>query len=325
MSNTNPTAESPSYKGINWNNPEDPFDVQVYDQLVSQFWIPERFTLSQDIKSWSGFSDEEKLLTMRVFTGLTVLDTLQGTSGAVSLLPDAITPQEEAWLANISFMETIHARSYSAIFMTLCSTREINDAFRWSEDNEFLQYKAAKCDGFYKGDDPLKRKVASVLLESFLFYSGFYLPLYWQSLGRLINTGDMIKAIIRDEAVHGQAIGYKYQKGVEKLSPEQQEEYREFAYDLLEDLYENEVRYTQHLYDGVGMTEDVKKFIRFNANKALMNLGYDPLFPKEDVNPAVLNGLQLGAVTHDFFSSTGSYAMAKVEEISDDDFNFDDL
>ncbi|MFS0885174.1 class 1b ribonucleoside-diphosphate reductase subunit beta [Aeromicrobium sp. 179-A 4D2 NHS] len=322
MSTTNPSDVSPSYKGINWNNPEDPFDVQIYDQLISQFWIPERFTLSQDIKSWAGFSEAEKLLTMRVLTGLTVLDTLQGTSGAISLIPDAVTPQEEAWLSNIQFMETIHAKSYSSIFMTLCSTMEINDAFRWSEDNPELQFKASTCDGYYKGDDPIKRKVASVMLESFLFYSGFYLPLYWQSIGRLVNTGDMIKAIIRDEAVHGQAIGYKYQKAVEQLSAEKQEEYREFAYDLLEELYENEVRYTQDLYDGIGLTEDVKKFIRYNGNKALANLGYDPLFPKEDVNPAILNGLQLGAVTHDFFSATGSYAMAKVEEVSDDDFDF---
>ncbi len=67
---------------------------------------------------------------------------------------------------------------------------------------------------FYKGDDPLKRKVASTLLESFLFYSGFYLPMYWSSRAKLTNTADMIRLIIRDEAVHGYYIGYKYQKGL---------------------------------------------------------------------------------------------------------------
>ena len=36
---------------------------------------------------------------------------------------------------------------------------------------------------------------------------------------------------------------------------------------------------TQSLYDGVGWTEEVKTFLRYNANKALMNLGQDPLFP----------------------------------------------
>ena len=312
------------HKGINWNRPEDPYDVQVFDQLVSQFWIPERFSIANDIKSWANLTEAEKLLTMRVFAGLTVLDTLQGKSGAYSLLPDAITDVEEAWISNIVFMEQIHAKSYSSIFMTLSSTKEINEAFRWSEENEQLQYKARICDEFYKGDDPLKRKAASVLLESFLFYSGFYLPLYWQSVGKLTNTADMIKAIIRDEAVHGAAIGYKFQKGIEKLSPAKQEEYKEFVFDLLDDLYANEVLYTQHLYDDHGLTEDVKKFIRYNGNRALMNLGYDPLFPKEDVNPAIINGMSLGAVTQDFFSTTGAYAVAKVEELSEDDFNWED-
>ena len=70
--------------------------------------------------------------------------------------------------------------------------------------------------------DPLKRKVASTLLESFLFYSGFYLPMYWSSRAKLTNTADLIRLIIRDEAVHGYYIGYKYQKGLEKLSAAEQ-------------------------------------------------------------------------------------------------------
>jgi ribonucleoside-diphosphate reductase beta chain len=38
------------------------------------------------------------------------------------------------------------------------------------------------------------------------------------------------------------------------------------------ELYENEIRYTADLYDGLGLTEDVKKFLHYNAYKALMNL-----------------------------------------------------
>ncbi|NLP98725.1 ribonucleotide-diphosphate reductase subunit beta, partial [Mycobacterium tuberculosis] len=145
----------------------------------------------------------EKQLTMRVFTGLTMLDTIQGTVGAVSLIPDALTPHEEAVLTNIAFMESVHAKSYSQIFSTLCSTAEIDDAFRWSEENRNLQRKAEIVLQYYRGDEPLKRKVASTLLESFLFYSGFYLPMYWSSRGKLTNTADLIRLIIRDEAVHG--------------------------------------------------------------------------------------------------------------------------
>lgn len=66
---------------------------------------------------------------MRVFTGLTLLDTLQNVIGAPSLMPDALTPHEEAVLSNISFMEAVHARSYSSIFSTLCQTKDVDAAY----------------------------------------------------------------------------------------------------------------------------------------------------------------------------------------------------
>ena len=97
---------------------------------------------------------------------------------------------------NIAFMESVHAKSYSSIFSTLCSTREIDEAFDWSEKNPHLQRKAQIVLDYYEGDDPLKRKVASTLLESFLFYSGFYLPMYFSSHAKLTNTADVIRLII---------------------------------------------------------------------------------------------------------------------------------
>ncbi|MGO2139732.1 MAG: class 1b ribonucleoside-diphosphate reductase subunit beta [Leucobacter sp.] len=313
-------------QAINWNRIEDEKDLEVWNRLVNNFWLPEKVPLSNDVQSWATLTPDEQLLTMRVFTGLTLLDTIQGTVGAVSLIPDAVTPHEEAVYTNIAFMESVHAKSYSSIFSTLASTQEIDDAFRWSTENAALQKKAQIIVDYYEGDDPLKRKVASTLLESFLFYSGFYLPIYWSSKAKLTNTADLIRLIIRDEAVHGYYIGYKYQLAVAKETPERQEELKEYTLALLYDLYENEILYTQDLYDPVGLTEDVKKFLHYNANKALMNLGYDPMFPKEmtDVNPAILSALSPNAdENHDFFSGSGSsYVIGKAEATEDEDWDF---
>src|SRR6478736_1670748 len=158
-------------QAINWNRIEDEKDVDVWNRLVNNFWLPEKIPLSNDIQSWNTLTPDAQLLTMRVFTGLTLLDTIQGTVGAVSLIPDAITPHEEAVYTNIAFMESVHAKSYSSIFSTLCSTKEIDEAFRWSVENPNLQKKAQIVMEYYRGDEPLKRKVASTLLESFLFYN----------------------------------------------------------------------------------------------------------------------------------------------------------
>lgn len=311
---------------VNWNKLEDPIDLDVWNRLTANFWLPEKVPLANDVQSWSTLRDEEKLLTMRAFTGLTMLDTIQGTVGAVSLIPDSRTQHEEAVLTNIAFMESVHAKSYSSVFSTLCSTQEIEDAFRWSEDNPFLQKKASTVLKYYYGDDSLKRKVASTLLESFLFYSGFYLPMYWSSRAKLTNTADLIRLIIRDEAVHGYYIGYKFQLGYNEASEERKQELKDYTYDLLMELYENECRYTHELYDDVGLAEDVKKFLHYNANKALMNLGFDPLFPKDvcDVSPAILSALSPNSdENHDFFSGSGSsYVMGKHEATVDEDWDF---
>ena len=316
----------PITRPVNWNKIEDPIDLDVWNRLTANFWLPEKVPLSNDIQSWASLTGEEQLLTMRVFTGLTLLDTIQGTIGAASLLPDARTPHEEAVITNIAFMESVHAKSYSSVFSTLCSTEQIEEAFRWSEENPYLQKKAEIVLARYNGDDPLKRKIASTLLESFLFYSGFYWPMYLSSRAKLTNTSDLIRLIIRDEAVHGYYIGYKFQLAYNEEWEGRRDELKEYAYDLLLELYENEVKYTADLYDGVGLTSDVKKFLHYNANKALMNLGFDPLFPKEEtnVNPAILSALSPNAdENHDFFSGSGSsYVMGKQESTTDEDWDF---
>lgn len=311
---------------VNWNKIHDDKDLEVWNRLTSNFWLPEKVPLSNDIPAWQGLSPAEQQLTIRVFTGLTLLDTIQNTVGAPALMIDALTPHEEAVLSNVSFMEAVHARSYSSIFSTLCQTKDVDAAYQWSEQNGPLQRKAQLILTHYHADQPLKKKIASVFLESFLFYSGFWLPMYFSSRGKLTNTADLIRLIIRDEAVHGYYIGYKYRKGLEKISHGEREELKNFALDLLMDLYDNELAYTHELYAGTGWEEDVQSFLSYNANKALMNLGYEPLFPQEmaEVNPAILAALSPDAdENHDFFSGSGSsYVMGKAVETEDEDWNF---
>jgi ribonucleoside-diphosphate reductase beta chain len=66
--------------------------------------------------------------------------------------------------------------------------------------------------------------------------------------------------------------------------------------------------------------------LHYNGNKALMNLGFDPLFPKDetDVSPAILSALSPASdENHDFFSGSGSsYVIGKHEATTDDDWAF---
>ena len=55
-----------------------------------------------------------------------------------------------------------------------------------------------------------------------------------------------------------------------------------------------------------------------------MNLGYEPVYPSEPINPIVENGMKTDTKNHDFFSVKGNgYVKAtKVEPLTDEDFIF---
>jgi ribonucleoside-diphosphate reductase beta chain len=311
---------------INWNQIQDSKDLEVWNRLTSNFWLPEKVPLAADQQSWERMTPVQKKATIRAFAGLTALDTLQATGGLQMLLGCPSTPHAQAIYTNIGFMESVHAKSYSSVFSTLCSTDEINEVFQWAGKNRWLQEKAARINDIYQNGNWAESMAASVFLESFSFYSGFFLPMYWSSRGLLTNTADLIRLIIRDESIHGYYVGYQHQKYRKLLlTTEEQESVKAFTYTLLGDLYEIESRYTEELYDDIGMTSEVKTFLHYNANKALANLGYEPLFPPEmtKVNPAILASLAPDSENHDFFSGSGSsYVMGTKTETKDDDWEF---
>ena len=314
-----------AYHAINWNAVDDQIDKATWEKLTEQFWLDTRIPLSNDLDDWRGLDDKHKWVVGHVFGGLTLLDTLQSQDGMASLRKDTQTQHEMAVLNNIQFMESVHAKSYSSIFTTLNTPDEIDEIFNWSDTEEFLQNKALRIRDLYHDDDhPLKKKIANVFLETFLFYSGFFTPLYYLGHNKLANVAEIIKLILRDESVHGTYIGYKFQIGYNQLGENEQQELKDWMFNFLYELYENEEKYTHLVYDQVGWTDQVLTFIRYNANKALMNLGQDPLFPDtaDDVNPIVMNGISTTTANHDFFSQVGNgYLLGNVEAMQDSDYD----
>ena len=188
------------YTAANWSKHEDDFTQIFYAQNTRQFWLPEEISLTGDILSWKNLTDEKRTAYMRVLAGLTALDTLQGDVGVHRLVDHVDGHQRKAVLSFMAAMENaVHAKSYSNIFMTLATTEEIDGLFRWVQENPYLQRKAHIIGEIYESiTDEIslyKAMVASVLLESFLFYSGFYYPLYFYGQGKLMNCGEIINLI----------------------------------------------------------------------------------------------------------------------------------
>lgn len=198
-------------QAVNWNRPDDDFSLMFWNQNIMQFWTDDEIPLSDDKMSWLTLSEQEKDSYMKVLGGLTLLDTIQGGVGMPQIMEHVEGLQRKAVLGFMGMMEQIHAKSYSSIFTTLSSTEEIDSVFRWVEENPFLQFKAETISQYYKNIDSPKdlylAMAASVLLESYLFYSGFFYPLYLAGQGKMTCSGEIIDLILRDESIHGVYVG----------------------------------------------------------------------------------------------------------------------
>lgn len=317
------------YRAVNWNKTDDNFTQMFWEQNVQQMWVDTEFDLEPDKMSWLDLEKTEQEVYKRVLGGLTLLDTIQGGVGMPQILEKVEGLQRKSVLGFMGMMEQIHAKSYSTIFTTVASNKEIDEVFEWVEQNKYLQKKAKIIDEYYSNiktkRDLFMAMAASAFLENTLFFSGFFYPLYLAGQGKMLASGEIIQKIIQDEQIHSVYIGLLAQEMYKDMNKREQQRNKDEVYELLEELYANEVLYAEELYSPIGLQEEVKKFIRYNANKTLQNLGFDIHFPEEEVNSIVMNGIKTDTRQHDFFNSKGnSYVIAaKVELMNDEDFKFD--
>ncbi len=342
----NPKQE---FSGANWNGTDDTFTQQFYEQNLSQFWRPEDISLQSDLLTWKLLNEQVKKAYALNLLILTFLDTYQGDIGMPVVsrsMADALHQRKAVinWMAAME--NAVHAKSYSNIFMTFLSTHEIDELFAWGKKNKNLQNIMSLIVGYYQNLDQMnyqkkynpnhgqfneldfkeaqwKAMVASVFLETWLFYSGFYYPLYFYGQGKLMQAGEIINLILRDEVIHGLYIGKLAVELFSSFTKDKQKELTTWMMDLLNQLYVEQEELSETVYDPVDLTHDVKVFVRYNCNKALMNLGFEPHFEHEEVNPVVLNGLNTETKTMDYFSMKGNgYQKMKSVALNDDDFIF---
>lgn len=313
------------HKAVNWNKEDDNFTQAFWEQNVKQFWLPEEISVSKDLKVWNELSEEERDLYKKVLAGLTLLDTKQGNNGIPSMMSLTDNLQRKAVLSFMGTMEEIHAKSYSSIFTTLLSNREIDELFEWIEEEKTLQRKAELILEQYENTNDEKSlylsMVTSVFLESFLFYSGFFYPLFLAGQGKMVSSGEIISLILRDESLHGKYIGLLAKEKFESFNEEEKIELKNKMYEIFNSLMENEIKYTKFIYKDSNLEEEVINFLQYNANRALENLGFEDYYHVKPVNPIVLNGLSTETKTHDFFSTKGNgYQKGIYEELKDEDF-----
>lgn len=314
-----------SFSATNWSDPEDDFSAVFYDKYTSQLWFPQEIPLANDALAWKSLSDAERWTYTHASAGLNALDTLQGEVGMGALHRAVDGHIRKAVLQFQAMMEDVHARSYSLMNKTFLTSAEEREVFSWVQQQPQLQYKIRVIQGVFNAPEQTalsiwKKLVISCMLETALFYSGFFYPLYLAGEGKMVSAGEIFNLIILDEALHGVYVAMLAAEQFDKLDDQERQAALAWYEATLQDLYRNEVRYSSYLYDGLELTTEVKAFVRYNFNIMADNLGLARSFPDEEINPIVRNGISTKGTTHDFFSAKGnSYSKIDVEPLVDDE------
>lgn len=318
------------HKAINWNAPGHKFYDDIYLKQVEQFWLPEEINVSDDKSIWEKLDPNVKVAYERILAGLTLLDTEQ-TVGITKVGDKTDNLFIKSILTLFAGFETIHARSYSTIFQTLCTNERIDELFDWIEHTKELQDKVAMIINTYESiedkESLFMSMIGSLCLEGICFYSGFFLPLWLAGQGKMVNSGEIINLILRDEKLHTVGVGFFAKELFAEFSEEKQIELKEKSIEMIKAVYEAEYTYSKMLYKDLDFLDEVATYLEFNVNYALSCVGFEPMFDvtENDVNSVVMNGYSTETKTHDFFSTKGNgyVKTSKVENLDDDDFDFD--
>lgn len=96
-----------------------PIFEKLIEKQLSFFWRPEEVDVSQDRIDFAGLPPHEQHIFLSNLKYQTLLDSIQGRSPNVALLPLVSLPELETWIETWAFSETIHSRSYTHIIRNI--------------------------------------------------------------------------------------------------------------------------------------------------------------------------------------------------------------
>ena len=299
---------------------------EIFEKLIEKqlsfFWRPEEVDVSQDRLDYSNLPEHEKHIFISNLKYQTLLDSIQGRSPNVALLPIVSIPELETWIETWSFSETIHSRSYTHIIRNI--VHEPSTVFDDIVTNEYIIRRAEEIAQYYddlikatqhyhlfgEGEHQiagqtisvslreLKRKLYRCMmcvnaLEAIRFYVSFACSFAFAERELMEGNAKIIKLIARDEALHltgTQHILNLLRSGLD--DPEMAEiaaECEQDCFDLFKRAALQEKEWAEYLFkDGsmIGLNKDILgQYIEYITNLRMMAVGLQPAFEGANQNP----------------------------------------
>ncbi|MGY5719367.1 class Ia ribonucleoside-diphosphate reductase subunit beta [Vibrio antiquarius] len=299
---------------------------EIFEKLIEKqlsfFWRPEEVDVSQDRIDFNNLPEHEKHIFISNLKYQTLLDSIQGRSPNVALLPIVSLPELETWLETWSFSETIHSRSYTHIIRNIVNNPSV--VFDDVVENEHILKRAKDIAHYY--DDliqytnmyhmfgngehtingekvevslrELKKKLYICLmsvnaLEAIRFYVSFACSFAFAERELMEGNAKIIKLIARDESLHltgTQHMINLLRNGTDDLEMlEIAEECKDVCFNLFKDAAEQEKEWADYLFkDGsmIGLNKEILcQYVEYITNLRMKAVGLDAPYPNATANP----------------------------------------
>ncbi len=278
---------------FNMNNIKYTWTNAMYRKMMAGFWIPERISLEKDVLDYNTkLNDKEKEIYSSILSFLTFLDSIQTKN--IPKVSDFITaPEVNRLLAIQDFFEVIHSASYSYIIDSIIPDKDRMKVYEMWRTNDVLYERNSYIAGIYQNfwDDSSQENFARVLvanyiLESLYFYNGFIFFYNLSSRNLMLGTADLIRLINRDELDHIELFSNMI-KTVNHENPNFITE--KLVHEMYTFAAEEEIKWFNYILkdsDILGLTaENTEKYTKYIANKRVVELGFQPIFLDNNVNP----------------------------------------
>ncbi|WP_219590790.1 class Ia ribonucleoside-diphosphate reductase subunit beta [Aeromonas salmonicida] len=299
---------------------------EVFERLIEKqlsfFWRPEEVDVSHDRIDYQALPPHEQHIFISNLKYQTLLDSIQGRSPNVALLPLVSIPELETWIETWAFSETIHSRSYTHIIRNI-----VNNPGQVFDDivtNEQILKRAGSISCFY--DDlieatalynlhgegthsvagqmrtitlrELKKKLYLCLmsvnaLEAIRFYVSFACSFAFAERELMEGNAKIIKMIARDEALH--LTGTQHMLNLMRTGqddPEMAEiaaECERACFEIFKEAAIQEKEWAEYLFqDGsmIGLNKDILcQYVEYITNLRMNAVGLQPAFAGAKQNP----------------------------------------
>lgn len=296
---------------------EYPWAFDYYLQQQQMHWLPTEVSMADDISDWKfKMTDNEKNLVTQVLRFFT-----QGDCDIANAYVDVYMkrfkhPELRMMMTSFASTEAIHVHAYSYLIDTLGMPEIEYKAFQnykemldkhqfYFEGNNDRLWTLPGADATQSDSDAFNLAKFSAFGEGLQLFSSFLILMNFQRFGKLKGLGQIVAWSARDESLHCEAMIRLFNEVVNENPKIWNDQFKKLIYDTCREMVNLEDRFIELSFkmgEIQGLKEDdVKRYIRYIADRRLLQLGLKPNYGVKDNPCSWFDEVLLGNAHTNFF------------------------